>query len=212
MILSPAEPNTLSDIIFSAAKIPSAGSSQTKTPLPLARPAAFTTTASSLLAMYALASLNLSKTLPSAVETALERISCFAKALSASSWAAAALGPNAFMPAFSKASTAPAASGSSGPITASSTLFCCANCTNLLTSLAPMAMFSPHCFVPALPGAINSLSNSFDWANFHAIACSRPPPPTKSTFIVSTSTDIHYQIFMFAPTAGPPYPKLKIEN
>ena len=144
----------LSTIIFSAASMPSEGSSQTNTPLPAARPAAFITTASSRDAINVLASSNLSNTRPSAVEIEHERISCLANALSASSFAASLHGPNAFIPAASNASTAPSAKGASGPATIIPIFFSFAKSTSLSISPTPMGTFSPHCAVPGLPGAV----------------------------------------------------------
>ena len=70
------------------------------------------------------------------------------------SWAALALGPNAFMPADSNLSTRPAASGSSGPTTTSPTLFSRANSRSCLLSSESIGIFWPHWAVPGLPGAI----------------------------------------------------------
>src|SRR3989304_4019379 len=41
--------------------------------------------------------------------------------------------------------------------------------------------FVPTSAVPALPGAMNTSPTAGDCASFHAIACSRPPFPTRST-------------------------------
>ena len=72
---------------------------------------------------------------------ALERIKCLANALSASNLAALALGPNAFIPAASKASTTPAARGSSGPTIARATSFSLAKASIFSVSLIPIGTF-----------------------------------------------------------------------
>ena len=84
-----------------------------------------------------------------------------------------------------KSSYMPFTSGSSGPTTTMSTAFATAKSFSLSNSFTPMATFSPQPVVPALPGAMYSLSTLGLWAIFHARACSRPPLPNSSMFIVS---------------------------
>ena len=109
------------------------------------------------------------------------------KTLLASSSAAARRGPNTRSPAASKASTAPAAKGASGPITVSPTLFSWANLTRAGKSVVWMSTFSPSRSEPALPGATKTRSARGLWAIFQARACSRPPLPTIRMFIVRPS-------------------------
>ena len=42
-------------------------------------------------------------------------------------------------------------------------------------------------WVPALPGATNSLPQEGDWASLQASACSRPPEPMTSTFCLAVA-------------------------
>src|SRR5271169_6511045 len=42
---------------------------------------------------------------------------------------------------------------------------------------------SASCTMPPFPGAQYSFETRGDWRNFHASACSRPPLPTRRTFI-----------------------------
>ena len=106
------------------------------------------------------------------------------KTLLASNSAAARRGPNTRSPAASKASTAPAAKGASGPITVSPTLFSWANLTRAGKSVVWMSTFSPSRSEPALPGATKTRSARGLWAIFQARACSRPPLPTIRMFIM----------------------------
>ena len=107
----------------------------------------------------------------------------FEKALEPSRIAAFARGPKARRPAFSKASTAPAASGSSGATTVKSIFCSFANVTSLSNSITPMFTHSATSAMPALPGAQYSFSTFGLFASFHAMACSLPPPPTIKIFI-----------------------------
>src|SRR6185369_16589874 len=50
-------------------------------------------------------------------------------------------------------------------------------------SLGEIGTFVPSAAVPAFPGAQKIASTRGDWRNFQARACSRPPPPTMSSFI-----------------------------
>ena len=93
------------------------------------------------------------------------------------------LGPNTRMPAFSNASTAPAASGSSGPTTTKSMACSPANATSFSKSMTPISTHSATLAMPALPGAQYNFSTFGLCDIFHAIACSRPPPPTINTFM-----------------------------
>lgn len=68
--------------------------------------------------------------------------------------------------------------------TTMSTSFSKANAFKPPKSSALMFTFSPHAAVPGLPGAMKSLSTRALCAIFHASACSRPPLPNSSMFIV----------------------------
>src|SRR3989344_4000552 len=111
------------------------------------------------------------------------RMKALEKALELSSWAAALVGPKMRRPLARNSSTTPAASGASGPTTVSAIFSACAHTRSSRTSV--MATFSSLEFsaVPPLPGATYTLVTLGDSLSFHAIACSRPPPPITSTFI-----------------------------
>src|SRR5882672_9476230 len=95
------------------------------------------------------------------------------------------VGPNARNFSAVKRSTIPAARGSSGPITVRSMRFSRANRTSAFKSPAEMGTFSAISAVPAFPGAQKIRSASGDRPNFHASACSRPPPPITRIFIAN---------------------------
>ena len=111
-------------------------------------------------------------------------MNAFEKALEDSSCAAALVGPNTFRPCARNSSTTPAAKGASGPTTASATPSACAHSRSCTTSvIGKFCNLPPAKAVPPLPGATNTLVALGDWANFHAKACSRPPPPITIIFI-----------------------------
>jgi len=173
----------------------SSGSSQTTTPLPLARPAAFTTTGVSCACTYATADSTFSNVRDSAVGIIAARINCFAQALSPSSRAPSAPGPNTFKPALRKRSPSPAHSGSSGPITMNPIFSCRHSVTTsstvfVVADSAFKSTFRPTDAVPALPGANRSLPQPLLCFSFHPSACSRPPPPITNTFIAIVRTSL----------------------
>ena len=81
----------------------------------------------------------------------------------------------------------PLVSGSSGPTTVNWTLFCWANLISRGKSVGERSTFSASIAVPALPGATNTRSTRELWAIFQASACSRPPLPITSTFMMPPS-------------------------
>src|SRR6266705_1600550 len=93
-------------------------------------------------------------------------------------------------PAARKASTTPAASGTSGPTTVSATCSARANATSSATSVVATLVSSGSSAVPPLPGATKTLPTRGESAIFHASACSRPPEPMTSTFIALASLQI----------------------
>src|SRR5574344_3150608 len=112
-------------------------------------------------------------------------INALEKALELSSCAAALVGPKIFRPWARNSSTTPAAKGASGPTTVSPTFSACAHSRNATTSeIAKFSSLPPASAVPPLPGATNTLVALGDCASFHASACSRPPPPITSIFII----------------------------
>src|SRR5512132_322187 len=87
------------------------------------------------------------------------------------------------MPASSSASTSPATSGASGPTTTRSIPSSLAAATSPSTVSAPMLTLRASSAMPALPGAQNRSGSLGERASARMIACSRPPPPTTSTFM-----------------------------
>ena len=107
-----------------------------------------------------------------------------AKSLDHSSSAAALVGPKALRPAALKSSTIPAARASSGPIKVQAISLAFAKSISLECSeIEIFTKSSPSNRIPSLPGATKTFSTFFDSSNFLAIACSRPPEPTTSSFI-----------------------------
>src|SRR6185369_7018058 len=100
-----------------------------------------------------------------------------------SSCAAAALGPNAAMPASRKASATPATSGASGPTTTRSMVCVVARSTTARGSHGSIATHSAHRAIPGLPGAAMSRSQLGDCLSRHASASSRPPEPKSRIFM-----------------------------
>ena len=109
----------------------------------------------------------------------------FMNALEPSSSAAAREGPNALMPAVSRASTRPSTSGTSGPTTTSSTLSRRATATRPATSSARPSTLRATSAVPAFPGTATSSWPSE--ANRSTSACSRDPEPTTMTIAMAPS-------------------------
>ena len=103
-------------------------------------------------------------------------------------------GPNTRKPSFSNTSTMPPTSGSSIPITVRSIAFDLAKSTSLSNSMAPIGTHSAICAIPALPGAQYILSTFGLLAQANAIACSRPPLPTISTFIMNDSFRLNLSV------------------
>ena len=83
-----------------------------------------------------------------------------------------------------KKSTIPLTRGFSGPTTTNSMLFFITKSLISLKSLIFKYIFSAIFCVPAFPGATNSFVHNLLFEIFHANACSRPPEPNKSIFII----------------------------
>src|SRR6188508_2417439 len=112
-----------------------------------------------------------------------ERINSFAKIFDDSIRAADLSGPNTRNFSLLNRSTIPAARGSSGPTTVRSIRFSFANLTSAIKSLAGIATLLAISPVPAFPGVQKIRSVCGDCRNFHARACSRPPPPMIRIFM-----------------------------
>ena len=177
-----AAPN-LPSSIFPNSSLASCKSLRINTPLPAAKPSAFSTYGAFTLSRNLQPSLRLSLlTLKHfAVGTPYFAMKSLAKALLPSNWAPRWSGPMIFT-AFSSASplkksTMPSTKGCSGPTT--TRLISCFKQKSFTASKSDgfISTFTPTCAVPALPGAMKTCAPSL-WANFHAKACSRPPEPS----------------------------------
>ena len=102
--VSPASPNSRFTMTRVMASSASANVLQIMTPFPAANPAALITQGSSLARTYSNASSAIVNIRASAVGTFAERISCLAKALSASSRAPSAVGPKTNLVSVARAS------------------------------------------------------------------------------------------------------------
>ena len=122
----------------------------------------------------------------SAVGTPAAAITSFANDFEPSIRAAAALGPKTASPACRSSSPTPATSGASGPTTTSSTSRLRASASRPSPSSARTGWQWPSRAIPGFPGAAWSSVRRGDRASPQASACSRPPEPTRSTFIAGT--------------------------
>src|SRR4051812_18487258 len=158
----------------------------TSTPLPAASPSSLTTygmpgeaaaTSSSAVSSSAGPPTGYER----AVGTPAAAITCLAKDLLPSSWAACCEGPKQAMPASRTASAAPATSGTSGPTTTRSAPHSRARAAIATGSPTATASGCASARVPALPGphASASTAGSEDRATHRA--CSRAPEPITST-------------------------------
>ena len=205
-IRSPADPNCLSNIRVLTPSFASSLVLQISTPFPSARPSAFSTMGMGASSRYASASSAESKVSYEAVGILYFFIKSLENALEPSRMAAFFLGPNTRSPAASKASAAPAASGSSGPTITRSIPCSLANVTCASKSMTPISTHSASPAIPALPGAQYIFSTFGLWATFHAIACSRPPPPTINTFMLLPPACLPYHrpsLFLSKPYVLP---------
>ena len=104
----------------------------------------------------------------------------FEKPFDDSSCAAACDGPNTSMFSSRSASANPSASGCSGPITTSVTLFLRQNFATPRWSDALSWTHSASRAMPGFPGATHSFSHDVERRSAAESACSRPPDPSKS--------------------------------
>ncbi len=181
---APASPNTFFTMMASMAASASDRVVATVTPLPAAGPSALTTMGTPASRTKLLADRGSTKRPYSPVGIPCLAHRSLTKPLEPSSMAAAALGPKALMFSCLRRSTRPATSGPSGPTTTKSIACRLAQAVSASTSSAPMGTHSASRAIPALPGAQYSLSHSGEAAIFQHRACSRPPPPTTSIFMV----------------------------
>ena len=178
---SPASPNARAAIIASIAASAASSVSATTTPLPAARPSAFTTTGAPRRRTNARAASASSKRSHCAVGMPAASHNSLVKALLPSSWAAARDGPMQGIEAASIASVMPATSGASGPGMTRSISLSCAKAIRAGKSSTPIGTHSATGAMPGLPGAHHSLVNSGLAAIAQQSACSRPPDPITRT-------------------------------
>ena len=157
------------------------------TPLPAARPSALITTRSApsrtSSSTNSSASGNCEKAPNAAVGTECRCISSLEKILLPSISAAAREQPNTARPRSRSKSASPATSGASGPTTTRSTFSASARSASFTISSALTGTQRATLSMPALPGAHNTSRTDGARDSAQASACSRPPPPTTSTFI-----------------------------
>ena len=178
----PASPNAPSSRQSATARSASSRLAQTMAPLPAARPSVLTTTGAPSSRQYARAASARVKTRKAAVGIPWRAIRSFAKTFELSILAAAWLGPKTDMPAARSRSARPRASGNSGPTTTRSGRSRRASATSSSTAPSFTGAQSACAAMPGFPGAATRAPRRGLCASFHASACSRPPPPTSSTF------------------------------
>ena len=184
---APASPKARRSIIASIAASASASVAATTTPLPAARPSAFTTIGAPRRRTNSRAASASSKRSHCAVGMPAASHTSLVKALLPSSCAAARDGPMQGIEAASMASAMPATSGASGPGTTRSISLSWAKATRAGKSSSPIGTHSATCAMPGLPGAHHSFVSSGLAASDQQSACSRPPDPTTSTRIAGSS-------------------------
>ena len=176
---SPAPPNRRSTIASRTAASAVARFSAITTPLPAARPSAFTTTGkpSSPRAITSNASFEVEQSAKRAVGTPCRAMKCFANDLLDSSAAAARVGPTIGRDTAANASATPALSGSSGPTTVRSTPSRSAIATSSSGRVRSAGTHLAIGAIPGFPGAHTRVTSARPEVSAQAIACSRPPPP-----------------------------------
>ena len=180
---SPLAPNTLSAIMERTASCACSFVSAMITPLPSARPSAFTTVGRGAVSRYASAFSISSNTSYAAVGMPYFFIRFLEKTLLPSRIAAFLSGPKQGIPIAFSASTIPRTKGSSGATTAKSMPFSFAKATPPSTSFAAISTQVASLAMPPLPGsAYSSVTCGFSLI-FLMMACSLPPPPTTIIFI-----------------------------
>jgi hypothetical protein len=181
--VEPASPNAPSSSERSIARTASPRSSVMTTPLPAARPSAFTTyggpNASS--ASTASSTVRAERFPPAGIPWRSQR--SLAQPFEPSRRAAAAEGPNTARPRWDNSSARPATSGPSGPTTVRSTSSRSARATRPWRSSAATGTQVACCAMPGFPGAASSSDTEGSRARRHARACSRPPDPTTRTLV-----------------------------
>src|SRR5258706_6977115 len=179
----PASPSLLPPSIMSIASCASASVAATTTPLPAASPSALITIGAPSRFTWSCAAVASVKDAWPAVGIACRAMKRLANSLEASSCAAAFVGPKMRRPSTRSASTAPAASGASGPTTVAWMPSLFANCTRSGIAVWATLKRPSSRAVPVLPGATYTRETLGDCARRHAMACSRPPEPMTRSFM-----------------------------
>src|SRR5579883_2031069 len=181
-ISAPAAPNTRWVSMASIAASASASVPATVTPLPAASPEALITTgAPSSRAARRASSARVCRS-ARAVGTPALRISSLANTFELSTAAAAAVGPKIGSRRARNRSTMPRASGASGPTIVRSGRSDSASARSPSMSVAATGRHRASVPIPGFPGAATRSTPGSSSRSFQARACSRPPPPTMSTF------------------------------
>ena len=152
-------------------------SSVTMTPLPAARPSAFTTCGAPNSSSAAATSSRVAAWVARPVGTPAACMMRLANAFDPSSCAAALPGPNVGMPRSRSASATPATRGASGPITTSPIDSVCAKEATATGSFASSVTTVTSRAMPAFPGAAKMSCASPSLRSDVMIACSRAPEP-----------------------------------
>ena len=158
------------------------------TPLPAARPSAFTTQGPSSLRTYSSQGSCSVKERQAAVGTPARAMTCLANFLEPSMRAAEASGPKHAIPAERTASATPSTSGASGPMTTRSMPFSRAKLATSTGEFWSIAATSAMVSMPPLPGATQSLPARGDSASLTRSACSRPPAPRRRISTLDSPT------------------------
>src|SRR5687767_1700950 len=190
-IVDPAAPNALLTRISSIALFASPMFPQTITPLPSARPSAFTAQRPPRESANFLAEITSEKVPARAVGMPCRSMKSCEKALEDSNCAAFWFAPQIRSPFFWNRSAIPSASGLSGPTTVKSTPLSRAKSSCPDRSSAAMLTHSTGDWfltrrssaIPVLPGAHHIFDTCEDCASFQTRACSRPPEPMTRSFI-----------------------------
>ncbi len=159
------------------------------TPLPAARPSAFTTKGPPAVRMKSTAVSISVKTPYGAVGIPCRRMKSLANAFDHSNSAAARLGPNTGMPRAPSRSASPSASGASGPTTTRPMSCASAQSAIASTSVIGISTVCAIVAIPGFPGAAQIRLTDGDRASAHTSACSLAPDPTTSTEYGTVRTD-----------------------
>src|SRR5690606_19021687 len=202
----PARYSSTTTVSYPAACVRAASrSGVTATPLPAASPSAFTTYGGPNSSNADATAAGSWHGRHRAVGTPAAAITSLANDFEPSSRAAAADGPKQWMPLARTASTAPATSGASGPITTRSAPTSTASEATAVGSVGDTSGYSRATApMPGLPGAATRSVTAGSAASRSASACSRPPEPHSSTRTISQPTPLRPGPVAHAPPRTAP--------